>query len=59
VKRIVAAAEQNDKAAGYMAADEALGREYLGHGFRMIATGTDQGMLQAAIQRNIGAWRSG
>jgi 2-keto-3-deoxy-L-rhamnonate aldolase RhmA len=59
VKRIVAAAEQNGKAAGYMAADEALGREYLGHGFRMIATGTDQGMLQAAIERNIGAWRSG
>lgn len=40
-----------------MAADEALGREYLGHGFRMIATGTDQGMLQNAIQRNIEAWR--
>ena len=58
VKRIVAAAQKNGKAAGYMAADEALGSEYLGHGFRMIATGTDQGMLQAAIQRNIGAWRS-
>jgi 2-dehydro-3-deoxyglucarate aldolase/4-hydroxy-2-oxoheptanedioate aldolase len=59
VKRIVAAADMYGKAAGYMAADEALGREYLGHGFRMIATGTDQGMLQAAIERNIGAWRSG
>ncbi len=58
VKRIVAAAERNGKAAGYMAADEALGREYLGHGFRMIATGTDQGMLQAAIRRNLDAWRS-
>lgn len=58
VKRIVAAAQKNGKAAGYMAADEALGREYLRHGFRMIATGTDQGMLQAAIARNIGAWRS-
>ena len=58
VKRIVAAAERNGKAAGYMAADEALGREYLGHGFRMIATGTDQGMLQAAIERNFRAWRS-
>lgn len=57
VKRIVAAAERHGKAAAYMAADEALGREYLGHGFRMIATGTDQGMLQAAIQRNIEAWR--
>ena len=58
IKRIVAAAAKNGKAAGYMAADEALGREYLGHGFRMIATGTDQGMLQAAIAHNIGAWRS-
>jgi len=58
VKRIVAAAERNGKAAGCMAADEALGREYLGHGFRTIATGTDQGMLQAAIRRNLDAWRS-
>jgi 2-dehydro-3-deoxyglucarate aldolase/4-hydroxy-2-oxoheptanedioate aldolase len=59
INRIVAAADRYGKAAGYMAADEALGREYLSHGFRMIATGTDQGMLQAAIERNIGAWRSG
>jgi len=58
LKRIVSAARKNGKAAGYMAADDALGREYLGHGFRMIATGTDQGMLQAAIGRTIGAWRS-
>jgi 2-keto-3-deoxy-L-rhamnonate aldolase RhmA len=58
VKRIAETAQRHGKAAGYMAADEALGREYLGHGFRMIATGTDQGMLQAAIQRNIAAWRS-
>lgn len=57
LKRIVAAAERNGKAAAYMAADEALGREYLAHGFRMIATGTDQAMLQNAIQHNIGAWR--
>jgi 2-dehydro-3-deoxyglucarate aldolase/4-hydroxy-2-oxoheptanedioate aldolase len=58
VRRIVAAAERHGKAAGYMAADEALGREYLGHGFRLIATGTDQGMLQNAIRRNLDAWRS-
>jgi 2-dehydro-3-deoxyglucarate aldolase/4-hydroxy-2-oxoheptanedioate aldolase len=58
VRRIVSAAQQNGKAAGYMAADEELGREYLHHGFRMIATGTDQGMLQAAIERNFRAWRS-
>jgi 2-dehydro-3-deoxyglucarate aldolase/4-hydroxy-2-oxoheptanedioate aldolase len=58
IKRITAAAARHGKAAGYMAADVALGREYLGHGFRMIATGTDQGMLQEAIRGNIGAWRS-
>lgn len=58
IRRITSAASRHGKAAGYMAADEALGREYLGHGFRMIATGTDQGMLQAAIARTIGAWRS-
>ena len=58
VRKISDAARRHGKAAGYMAADEALGREYLGHGFRMIATGTDQGLLQAAIAGNIGAWRS-
>ena len=57
VKRIVAAATAHGKAAGYMAADAALGREYLGHGYRMIATGTDQGMLQAAMQQSLSAWR--
>jgi 2-keto-3-deoxy-L-rhamnonate aldolase RhmA len=58
LKSIVAAAERHGKAAGYMAADEALGREYLGYGFRMIATGTDHGMLQSAIGRNIDSWRT-
>jgi 2-keto-3-deoxy-L-rhamnonate aldolase RhmA len=58
VRRIVAAAKAHGKAAGYMAADAALGREYLQHGFRMIATGTDQGMLQNAIQQALGALRS-
>ena len=50
IRRIVAAAKKHGKAAGYMAASAALGREYLGHGFRMIATGTDQGMLQEATR---------
>ncbi len=57
LKRIVGAAHKQGKAAGYMAADVELGREYLGHGFRMIATGTDQGMLQAAIRSNLDALR--
>jgi 2-dehydro-3-deoxyglucarate aldolase/4-hydroxy-2-oxoheptanedioate aldolase len=58
VKRIAAAAKANGKAAGYMAADEVLGREYLGHGYRMIATGTDQGLLQSATSRLISSWKN-
>ena len=58
VKRIAAAAAQHGKSAGYMAADEQLGREYLAHGYRMIATGTDQGLLQNALARLIGTWKT-
>jgi 2-keto-3-deoxy-L-rhamnonate aldolase RhmA len=57
VQRIAGAARKHGKSAGYMAADEALGREYLGHGYRMIATGTDQGLLQKAIGQVLAAWR--
>jgi 2-keto-3-deoxy-L-rhamnonate aldolase RhmA len=57
VKRIAAAAAKHGKSAGYMAADEALGREYLGHGYRMIATGTDQALLQASLSHLIGSWK--
>jgi len=57
VKRIAAAAARHGKSAGYMAASEELGREYLGHGYRMIATGTDQGLLQNATAKLIGAWK--
>jgi 2-keto-3-deoxy-L-rhamnonate aldolase RhmA len=57
VARIAAAAKAQGKAAGYMAADEALGREYLAAGYRMIATGTDQGLLQAATARLISSWQ--
>jgi len=58
VKRIAEAARKHGKAAGYMAADAALGREYLGHGYRMIASGTDQGLLQTAIARLMTAWKN-
>ena len=57
VKRIAEAARKHGKAAGYMAADAALGREYLGHGYRMIASGTDQGLLQNAIANLFSAWK--
>jgi 2-keto-3-deoxy-L-rhamnonate aldolase RhmA len=57
VKRIAAAAKKHGKSAGYMAASAELGREYLGHGYRMIATGTDQGLLQNAIGELITSWK--
>jgi 2-dehydro-3-deoxyglucarate aldolase/4-hydroxy-2-oxoheptanedioate aldolase len=57
IRRIVGAAGKHGKAAGYMAASAALGREYLGHGFRMIATGTDQGMLQEATRAMLDGMR--
>jgi 2-dehydro-3-deoxyglucarate aldolase/4-hydroxy-2-oxoheptanedioate aldolase len=58
VQRIAAAAKKHGKSAGYMAASEDLGREYLAHGYRMIATGTDQGLLQASLSQLIGAWKN-
>ena len=57
VKRIAAAAAKHGKSAGYMAASAELGREYLAAGYRMIATGTDQGLLQAALAQLLGAWK--
>jgi 2-keto-3-deoxy-L-rhamnonate aldolase RhmA len=58
VQRIAAAAKKHGKSAGYMAASAELGREYLGHGYRMIATGTDQGLLQNATAQLISSWKS-
>ena len=58
VQRIAGAAKKHGKSAGYMAASAELGREYLGHGFRMIATGTDQGLLQAATAQLISSWKN-
>jgi 2-dehydro-3-deoxyglucarate aldolase/4-hydroxy-2-oxoheptanedioate aldolase len=58
VKRIAAAAKKHGKSAGYMAASAELGREYLGHGYRMIATGTDQGLLQQAMSQLVTAWKN-
>jgi 2-keto-3-deoxy-L-rhamnonate aldolase RhmA len=52
VKRIVAAGRRNGKALGFMAADATWARKYRKHGFNMIATGTDQGILIAGI-RNV------
>jgi 2-keto-3-deoxy-L-rhamnonate aldolase RhmA len=58
VQRIAVAAKKHGKAAGYMAASEQLGREYLAAGYRMIATGTDQGLLQSATAQLISSWKN-
>jgi len=50
VKRIVAAGHRNGKALGFMAADATWAHKYRKHGFNMIATGTDQGILIAGIR---------
>jgi 2-dehydro-3-deoxyglucarate aldolase/4-hydroxy-2-oxoheptanedioate aldolase len=57
IRKIIGAAKKHGKAAGYMAASAALGKEYLGHGFRMLATGTDQGMLQEATRAMLDGMR--
>lgn len=58
VRRIAEAAARHGKAAGYMAADAALGSEYLAQGYRMLATGTDQALLQNAMTEMLTRWRT-
>ena len=57
VKRIIAAARKYKRAAGFMAADEKWAREYVDHGFNIIATGLDSGLLQNAMAKLIGGMR--
>lgn len=58
IRRIAAAAKKHGKSAGYMAASAELGREYLGHGYRMIASGTDQGILQNSLSHMLQSWKT-
>ena len=55
IKRIVAAAKKNKTALGVMAADPAWVKQYRKHGFNMIATGTDHGILMAGVKGILGA----
>jgi 2-dehydro-3-deoxyglucarate aldolase/4-hydroxy-2-oxoheptanedioate aldolase len=57
VDRIVAACRKHHLAPGFMAADETWARSYIGKGFRLIAAGLDQLMLQNAVKSNIAAMR--
>ena len=58
VRRIALACERNGKSAAYLATDDALAREYQGHGYRLLAFGIDQLMLQAALAQGIAAMRT-
>lgn len=53
VKRIVAACEKHGKTAAFVATDDDWAREYKDHGFRLIAYGLDQAMLQQALRHGL------
>lgn len=57
VKRIVSACDDHGKAAGFLAADDAWAREYVAHGFRLLAYGLDQAMLGNALRRGLDTLR--
>jgi 2-dehydro-3-deoxyglucarate aldolase/4-hydroxy-2-oxoheptanedioate aldolase len=52
---VVAAARKHGKAAGFMAADEALARDYLKRGYTMIAYGLDHHLLGQSLASGISA----
>ena len=59
VRAIVAAARRNGKGLGFMAADGAWLREYRGHGFNMLAAGTDHGLLMQGVRSVLAAAEDG
>jgi 2-dehydro-3-deoxyglucarate aldolase/4-hydroxy-2-oxoheptanedioate aldolase len=58
VERIVAAARRHGKVAGFMASDETWARDYYAKGFRMLAVGPDQALLQQAVGRGLAVLRA-
>ncbi len=57
VRAIVAATERHGKVAGFMATDEIWARDYIGHGFRMMAYGLDSLLYQRVLSQGLGAMR--
>lgn len=57
VSDIVAATRRHGKTAGFMATDESWARDYLAHGFRMMAYGLDSMLYQAALSRGLSVMR--
>lgn len=50
IKRVVAAGRRHNKGLGFMPSDARWAAEYKAHGFNMLATGTDHGMLTASVR---------
>ena len=57
VQRIVAACEAHGKTAAFLATDDDWAREYKAYGFRLLAYGVDQLMLQTALTRGLALLR--
>ncbi len=58
VARIVAACDAHGKSAGFLAADDEWAREYVSKGFRLLAYGLDQLMLQNALRHGLEVLRT-
>jgi 2-keto-3-deoxy-L-rhamnonate aldolase RhmA len=58
VKRIVTACETHGKTAAFLATDNAWANEYMAHGYRLLAFGIDQLMLQAALKAGLDNMRA-
>jgi 2-keto-3-deoxy-L-rhamnonate aldolase RhmA len=57
VDRVVAACTANGKTAAVLAMDETWIRDYVAKGFRLMAYGIDQALLQKALQQGLDALR--
>jgi 2-keto-3-deoxy-L-rhamnonate aldolase RhmA len=57
VDRVVAACVATGKTAAILVTDDASARDYVARGFRLMAYGVDQALLQNALQRGLGVLR--
>ena len=57
VDRVVAACSAAGKTPAFLATDDTWARDYVAKGFRLMAYGIDQALLQNALQRGLGVLR--
>jgi 2-dehydro-3-deoxyglucarate aldolase/4-hydroxy-2-oxoheptanedioate aldolase len=57
VDRVLAACAKHGKAAGMLATDDAWARDYVARGFRLMAYGIDQLLLQDALRHGLDVLR--